>query len=58
MAVTDTPTLKQYVPAPPPVIAGGEGPYIQEELRKLRTCVETMISVMKKLETRISTAGW
>lgn len=53
--MADTDTLKAYRPAPPPKIEGGEANYLQRELIKVRTTIESTFEVLKKLEARIAT---
>ena len=52
--MSDTDSLKSYRPAPPPKIEGGEANYLQNELNKIRTSVESISVTLKKLEARIA----
>lgn len=52
--MADTDILKTYRPAPPPKIEGGEKGYLQRELTKVRTTVESIFETLKKLEARIT----
>jgi len=52
--MADSDTLKAYRPAGPPKIEGGEANYLQQELGKLRSSIESIVAVIKKLEARLA----
>lgn len=55
--MADADELKGYRPSSPPRIEGSEANYLQQELSKLRTTVESIVSVIRKLEARLVAGG-
>lgn len=53
----DTNKLKPYTPAGFPLIPGGEAKFISDELRKLRTSLQSVIAVLEAHETRLASGS-
>lgn len=51
--MADTDKLKGYRNAAPPKIAGGEANYLQQELSKISSSIESIMSVLRLLEVRL-----